>query len=193
MNAVPVAAPGTTVPGTTAVVINFVVFQAGWFACILGAAHGWPWGGSLVVALIVAGHIACAARPLEELKLVMAALAIGLVWENLLMALGLVDFVSGKSVEHLAPVWILLMWALFAITLNLSLRWLKGRWLLATVMGAVAGPLSYAAGVRMGAAVFLQPFAALAVLSFGWAVLTPALLFLAQRWNGIGKPAASHA
>lgn len=193
MNAMPAGAPRTIAPGTAAVAVNFAVFQAGWFACILGAAHGWPWGGALVVALIVAGHVACAARPLEELKLVAAAVLIGVVWENLLMALGLVDFASGKSVEHLAPVWILMMWALFAITLNLSLRWLKGRWLLAMVIGAVAGPLSYAAGVRLGAAVFLQPVAALAVLGFGWAVLTAALLFLAQRWNGIDKPAGADA
>ncbi len=31
--------------------LNFGCFQVGWFACALGAAHGWPLMGSLVIAV----------------------------------------------------------------------------------------------------------------------------------------------
>ena len=187
--------PPATAPtlGTATVVANFVLFQCGWFACILGAAHGWPWTGTLVVAAIIAWHVLRAPQPRQEFKLVAAATAIGLVWENLMMHLGLVQFVSGKTFDALAPVWILAMWALFAITLNVSLRWLKGRWLLAVLLGAVAGPASYMAGVRMGAAVLPQTVPALIALGIGWAVLTPTLLVLARRWNGMHPAQATHA
>jgi hypothetical protein len=181
----PAHLPAAALLSTSAVVVNFVLFQLGWFACILGAAHGWPWAGTLAVAAVVAWHVLRAPRPVEELKLVGAALAIGLVWENLLMHLGLVQFASGQTFDALAPVWILAMWALFATVLNVSLRWLKGRWLLAVVLGAVAGPASYYGGVRMGAATLPQLVPALVALSIGWAVLTPLLLLAAQRWNGM--------
>ncbi len=42
--------------------VNFVAFQAGWFACVLSAANGRPWLGVLVVGLIVALHLRTARR-----------------------------------------------------------------------------------------------------------------------------------
>jgi hypothetical protein len=183
---------GVAEPLATATVVgNFVLFQAAWFACILGAAHGWPWAGTLAVVAAVAWHLLRAPQPIEELKLVGVAVGAGFLWENLLMHLGLVRFVAGQTVDFLAPAWILAMWALFAITLNVSLRWLKGRWLLAVLMGAVAGPASYYGGARMGAAVLPQPVPSLIALSIGWAILTPALLWAAQRWNGMRAEVAS--
>ena len=184
-SAVPGVPEATPPLATSAIVANFVLFQLGWFACILGAANGWTGAGTAAVGAVVAWHLLRAPQPLEELKLVAAATGIGLVWENALMYAGLVRFVSGYAFDALAPVWILAMWALFATVLNVSLRWLKGRWLLAVLLGAVAGPASYYAGVRLGAAVLPQPVAALIALSVGWAVLTPMLLLAAQRWNGM--------
>ena len=86
---------------------------------------------------------------------------------------------------HIAPPWILALWALFASTLNVSLRWLRGRIVVAVVLGAVAGPLSYWAGVRMGAVEFTQPVVALVALAVGWAVFTPLLMVLSARYDGM--------
>ena len=36
--------------------LNAVAFQAGWFACVLGAAYGWPWAGVAAAAGLVAFH-----------------------------------------------------------------------------------------------------------------------------------------
>ena len=85
------------------------------------------------------------------MKLIGLALAIGLVWDSALASLGWIRFTSGTLVEGAAPPWILGLWALFATTLNRSLAWLHGRYALAAVLGAIAGPLSYWAGARLGA------------------------------------------
>jgi hypothetical protein len=76
------------------------------------------------------------------------------------------------------------MWMLFATTLNLSLRWLKGRMLLAAVCGAVAGPLAYLGGEALGGVRFTDPTAGLAALAFGWSVLLPLLMTAAERLDG---------
>ena len=165
--------------------LNFVAFQLGWFACVVGAARGWPLTGTAIAAVIVAWHIVRAARPAQELKLALFALLIGVLWESSLIALGLIDFTSGTLLAGLAPPWILALWALFATTLNLSLGWLKQRWLLAALLGAVAGPLSYWAGVRFGAVQFVAPWPSLTALSLGWALMTPLLVRLAHRYDGI--------
>jgi Protein of unknown function (DUF2878) len=172
-------------PRGASLLLNFVAFQLGWFACVVGAARGWPVTGTAIATVIVAWHIVRAARPAEELKLIVVALLLGALWDSSLSALGLLDFTSGTRLVGLAPPWILALWALFATTLNLSLEWLKQRWLLAALLGAVAGPLSYWAGVRLGAVQFVAPWLVLTVLSIGWALMTPLLVVVASRYDGI--------
>jgi len=169
------------------ILVNAVAFQAGWFACVLSAARGWPWAGAGVAVAIVGLHLLRAARPLEELKLVGIALSIGVVWDSALASLGSLRFTSGVLVDGIAPPWILAMWALFATTLNVSLAWLKCRAVVAAILGAVAGPLSYWAGARLGAVEILARVPALLALAIGWAVITPLLAAAARRFDGIGQ------
>jgi hypothetical protein len=166
--------------------LNFGLMQAGWFACVLGAAHGLPWLGTVATIAIVGWHAAHTARPAEELKLIALVTLAGGTFDTALTAAGWVAFPNGQFAPWLAPHWIFALWALFATGLNVSLAWLKGRWWLAAAIGAVASPLSYWAGVRLGAATFVEPVPMLAALALGWAVILPGILRLAQRYNGYG-------
>ena len=80
------------------------------------------------------------------------------------------------------------MWMLFATTLNMSLRFLKGKPLLAATLGFVGGPLAYLGGAKLGGMIFVNDVAALATLAVGWGALMPVLTLLATRLDGI-KPA----
>jgi hypothetical protein len=165
--------------------LNFVLFQAAWFAGVLGAARQVPLLGTLAVAAVIAWHVVVSARPLAEAKLVGAALLIGAVFETFCVQLGQVSFTSGQPDPHWPPYWMIAMWGLLAIALNVTMRWMKRRWLLAAVLGAVAGPMSYAAGVRLGAATFVHTTAALTTLAIAWAVLMPTLMWLSDRFDGV--------
>ena len=46
--------------------INFAAFQAGWFACVAGAAHGLPWLGPLLVLPVAGWHLANA-EPIQPI------------------------------------------------------------------------------------------------------------------------------
>jgi hypothetical protein len=173
------------------VLINFVTFQVGWFACVLGGAHQLPWFGTLLVSVIIAIHLFQARQPRAELSLILLAIAIGSVWDSFLVWQGWLQYPSGILLPNTAPHWILAMWAIFATTLNISLRWLKGRWLVAIVSGAIAGPLAYYAGARLGGVVFTDQTIALIALSMGWAVLMPLLMALSQRLDGFPNLASA--
>ena len=180
------------------VLANFITFQLGWFAVVLGAAQGWPWAGSAAAVAIVAWHLWRTLRPRAELVLVLIAAAIGAVWDSVLAALGLLVFPNGVLVAGTAPHWMIALWMLFATTLNMSLGWLKRRLALAAVFGAVGGPLAYLAGAKLGALAMPQPVLALAALALGWALLTPLLFAVARRYDGFVAPStmtpkASHA
>lgn len=179
--------------GQGPLLLNFALFQIAWFAGIEAAARGWPGLGALAIAVVVGWHLARARRPAPEAALVALAMAVGLLLDGALLAAGLVHFQQGQYTAALPPPWMSGMWALLATTLNLSMGWLRGRLWLAAALAAVAGPLSYAAGVRLGAADFSAPAPALAALALGWALAMPLLLWLARRFDGITPLAAPPA
>jgi len=184
----PVAAAVEYKPAMKNLLLNVAAFQVGWFACVLGAAYGWPWAGVAVAMAIVALHLSRAVLPLEELKLIALALVIGALWDTLLVKLGWIAYPRETLITNAAPHWILALWALFATTLNVSMRWLKQQPLLALIAGAVGGPLSYWAAARLGAVQFVEPVALVIAMALGWALIMPGLMLLSLRYDGIASP-----
>ena len=163
---------------------NFLAFQIGWFACVLGGANGLPWLGTGIALAIVAWHLTRAVRPGQELLLVLSAATFGALFDSLLVALGWIAYPSGTLIVGTAPHWIVALWMLFAITLNVSLAWLKRRPLVAVLFGAIGGPLAYLGGAKLGALVLVNMTPALIALAIGWAIFTPVLMHLSLRFDG---------
>lgn len=167
--------------------INLMLYQAGWFACVLGAANGLPWLGALAAAVIVAWHLARAARPSRELALIAIAVAVGAVFETLLLQTGWVRFDAGVLFGGTAPYWMVALWAIFGTTLNVSLRALRPHLWMATAFGALGAPAAYYAGANLGAMEFAATGLALAAVGIGWAILAPALFGVARRLDGYAR------
>lgn len=168
-------------------VVNVVLFQVGWFACVLGAAYGLPLIGALAAGVIIVWHLARAVEPKKEMVLIAVALMAGALFDTLLVQKGWVRFATGVLVEGTAPYWMIALWAIFATTLNVSLRPLRPHLGLAALFGAIGGPAAYYAGTRLGAIEFVTAGAAIAI-GIGWAILTPALLSAARRMDGYLRP-----
>lgn len=171
-------------------VINFVAFQVGWLSAVTTAAKGVPLLGLLVMGAAVALHLARARRAGAELFLLFICAAIGAAWDSLLVAFGWVQYPSGNLLQGVAPYWIVGMWVLFATTLNVSMRWLRHRYLLAAVLGAGGGPLAYYTGERLGGIELTQFWQAMLALGTGWAVLMPILLWLSAQLDGVSEEVA---
>jgi len=170
--------------GTIRVASNIAFFQIGWFSCVLSAAAHRPWIGVLVTTGVVLAHVLRAPLPEAELKLVLLSLGLGLVFDSLLVWQGWLQYSSGILLPNVAPYWIVALWGLFATLLNVSLRWMRGRWVIAVLFGAAGGPAAYYGGLRLGALEFADMPAGLMALAIGWAVLTPLLLALSSRFDG---------
>lgn len=170
------------------IAVNLLLYQLGWFACVLGAASGRPWVGALAATGIVTWHLVRARHPARELGLVATAIAIGAVFETLLLQTGWVRFETGVLLAGLAPYWMVALWAIFATTLNVSLRALRTHLWLAAILGAVGAPAAYYAGSRLGAMDFVATGLGLATVGIGWAILAPALFRVARSLDGYARP-----
>jgi len=162
--------------------LNIALFQVGWWCAVLGAAHHDVLLGPCVIALVLLCYIVPNRRRIRALALVLMALALGAAAEMSLRALGMTAFATGSWSIAGVPVWMVALWGLFATTLTSSLRWLQGRWLLGSLVGAVGGSLSYVAGARLGALV-LPASASLWVIALLWALALPLMSELARRWE----------
>lgn len=168
-------------------IVNHVMFQLGWFACILGAARGAGWLGPVVAVLVIALHLALSRRTDLELRLLGVCFVLGLILESLVLNLGLIRFEEPSPLPFLAPLWIAAMWPVFGTTLNRSLSFLQGRAWLSILLGAVGGPLAYYAGARLGAVTLTPPLGALLTYAVGWAVLVPLLVHFAKQLDAEPK------
>ena len=164
---------------------NFALSQAAWFAAVLGAAHRMPLPGTAVVLAVIGWHLAASARPTVEVRLILLVSLIGFFAESVNTLLGNVAYPSGQPFMDFAPYWIVALWALLAIALNVTMRWLKRRLWLAALFGAIGGPAAFSAGVGLGGAEFVHKTPALITLVCIYAVAMPLLVWLSNRFDGV--------
>lgn len=165
-------------------VSNFLLFQAGWFACVMGGANGMPWLGPIAVVSILTIHLSQAKAPGKEIIIILMAMVLGTTWDSILVSTGLLTYPSGMLNDQVAPYWIIAMWALFATTFNVSMNWMKGRLFIAVLFGGIGGPLAYYAGHKLGAVNWQESMLVLGTLAFGWALMMPLMMRVAERFDG---------
>jgi hypothetical protein len=168
--------------------VNIVVFQTAWLLSVIGGAQQMPWLGPLATLFALALHLRAARSRFEEVLLVLTCGLIGLCFDSYLVAVGWVAYKAGLFSDYFAPYWIITMWMLFAMTLNVSMRWLRGKPLLAAVFGFFGGPASYIAGQALGGIVLVNQVAAIAALAIGWAIIMPMLMWLSENLDGMPGP-----
>lgn len=174
--------------GAKTVLLNLALYQAGWFACVLGAAHGFAWlGAGIGIALLIV-HLGLCREPVKETATVLLIALAGSVLDSVQAFMGVFVFLSGYWNQWMAPFWITVMWLQFATLFHFALFWLSGRYLLSAFLGAVGGPMAFLAGERLGAAIFPCSYRfSLSVLAVVWALVLPACVFVADRFKPARK------
>lgn len=160
-------------------VVNFVIFQVGWLVAVLGAAYGYPLAGLLYATAFTAGHhwsMSVGRGP--ELLFVLSSAILGYAVDSALVLGGFITFPDEAWIGYPSTVWMVCLWVMFAMTLRHSLGWLRGRYLLGALFGAVGGPLAYWAGSKLGAIELVGTLRAAAAIGVAWAASMLALLRL---------------
>jgi hypothetical protein len=171
--------------------INALGFQLAWWALVAGVAPGLEAAALALCAVLAAAHVRyMSASPRREAALAIAALLVGICVDTVLQATGFITF-HGASLGPLSPFWLWMLWALFGLTLDASMAFLKRRhWALSALLGGVFGPLSYLAGAKMGAADLAATPLNFAVLAGAWVIALPLLVGLARRAERVASQTA---
>ena len=106
----------------------------------------------------------------EEIQLIFIAIFMGIIVDSSFSFFGIVSYNGNiTSIPHLAPIWILCMWAGFAAQINHVMNRLRGKYLLIGFYGLLA-PLAYMAGETINAASIADGDINYAIISISWAI-----------------------
>jgi hypothetical protein len=167
---------------STAGWLNFLMYEVGWLACVLGAAWGFGGPGSAFASLLVAVHIGLATERSIELRLAFVSLLLGCIVDTICIRAGVLHFAERGLIPGFPPFWMTVLWVQFATTLRYSLAWLQGHLLLAGIFGLVGAPAAFLGGARLGAVRLCSPaFPGLLLLGVLWAIAMPLLGWLSRR------------
>lgn len=164
------------------VLTELAAFQAVWLTCALGAADGRSAPGIAAAALFVAAQLRSRGKPRQIAAVTLVGGSIGLAMETFLITSELVRHSADWPDSRLAPAWIVALWLAFASTMPTTARLLGSHPLAkAAILGAVFGPLAYAAGAQLGALRLSEPqWIGIVALACSWAVVFPGLVTLAR-------------
>lgn len=164
---------------------NLLGYQVVWFLLVRGASHASLGLPLLAGALFVLCQLVTAAQPSRELRVLAAALLLGLIVDGVAVTTGWLRYASPAPAipPHGAPAWILMLWACFSTTINRSLAALRGRPWLAAVLGGIGAPLAYLAAARGWHAVQLEPWPGLLWIAACWALALPLLGAISTRYG----------
>jgi len=148
-------------------ILNLLMFQAFWFACVLG--------GNLIAAISLVCYGLLYSRlvgnPLKQWKALLAIFLIGGAVDLLMANTRMITFNATDPV----PLWLACLWLGFSTLFFHGLQWLRKFSLpLIAVIGAILGPLTYWAGALLshntlpsGLILFIISYA------IAWAILLP--------------------
>ncbi len=159
---------------------NFILFQVGWFAAVLGAARGLFWLGPATILVVALIHLSLAAERSRVALVLLVTALVGILFDSTLVALQVFSPVRDAMPSPLSPLWMVALWVNFATTFTRSLAWLRNRYLLAGLFGALGGPAAYYGGAKLGAMTELPGSTGLFILAIAWGMAVPLLFALME-------------
>ncbi|MBC3372618.1 DUF2878 domain-containing protein [Pseudomonas sp. SWRI92] len=159
--------------GRTGLIVNALWLQLGWWGCVLGA-HQPAWLVAVVGGLLL--HLTNCPEPKAECQAVLRVGVSGMLLDWSLGALGLFGFGDSPL-----PLWLALLWLVFATGFRHSMAWAGSRPWLGALAGMIGGPLAYCAGAPLAGVTLPLGVAGTAlVLAPLWAIWLPLAARLAD-------------
>lgn len=170
---------------------NIISFYLTWLVCVFGAVGKLPeqyalFIGSVIVIAQLTPEILSRSKKLllNRVKTIFIVTAIGVLVDSIPVIMGVVTFPKTTIYLGFYPVWLIILWVMFATSLWLSLKLIASRPLYAVIFGVVGGPLSYLAAQYYGAIEFpMGAGLALAINGIEWGVLMVCFSVNRRLWN----------
>ena len=163
--------------------VNFVLYQSGWFACVLGVAWNLQWLGIGIALCLVGLHFWLATDRSLQIKLGLTAAVCGLIIDSGQLWAGVFTFPRGSVVERLPPPAIAVLWLQFATTFRYSMSWLSRRYVICGLLRALRCATGFLCRrTAWRDRILVASTRELCHLGVVWSFAVPLLVFISDRW-----------
>jgi len=156
-------------------IYDIIGFKICWLLCAFCSVWEQPYLGPIVTVLFIMIHLFIVNFNKKDIQIICIAIFCGFIIDSLFSIFGFIDYQGGIFTKYnLAPLWILSMWAGFALTMLYSLESIRTKYFISSILGFIGGPLSYSAGVRIGSLEINTQFTYI-LLALAWGLIVPLL------------------
>jgi hypothetical protein len=167
--------------------IDLVLFQAAWFACVLATRSDFPHDLPLVGLILVLGRVIQAKRLRASLPFVCACALIGIFGDAVLVKLGFLRFEPYPDLLG-APLWMVALWLNFGLMLHPLFSWFVKSCPRALIGFSVGGAIAYYSGEKLEVLTLTMGWQSALAVGAEWGIAGIILRFLQVRFaNGENK------
>ncbi len=153
---------------------NLIAFNLMWLGCVVGREQWF----ALVAPIVIAYAALLLSQKDIKASQILVPIGIGICIDSTLTLLGVFQF---EQESLIAPLWLMILWIAFSTALVKSLAIFGRNKFIAAGLGAIAFPLNYSVGERLGAVTFAEGYlTAVIALSVIWAMCLPLLYYIAE-------------
>lgn len=164
------------------VLVNAMLFNLVWLACVAGSAKQLLWPAIISCIILAIYQLSPTRRHPNDIKLIYVSMLLGVIVDTIWIQMGYMDFTDKRPFQFLAPAWIIILWVGFGLTINHSLKWLTLHPLLPALTGAIAAPLTYFGGIKIGAVEYTASVAEVSTgLAIVWALALTLLVEIGKK------------
>ncbi len=160
---------------------NFAALQIGWFMACYFSGIGYPLAGPAFTLVWLLIHFSIVPDKFIDLRIIIVAGLFGYLADSFLVLTGQFTFPDYAQAGMPTTIWMVTLWINFALTLRYCLSWLRRRYVLGMLGGAVFGPLAYFAGEKFSAIILADHTTALIAIGIEWIIAMLLLLWITEK------------
>ena len=160
-------------------IVNASLYNIGWLACVYGGNEI-----AIVTGLVIfTVHFLWIKNHPYEWLIILSIMCLGILVDSIWFYTGIIQ---NHDQSLLIPLWLIVLWAIFATTLNNCLQWFQQHLGMVAVIGAVVGPLFYWLGAGISDVKIAEPLVqSLIMIGIAWLFLLPTLFIITRKIRSI--------
>jgi hypothetical protein len=140
--------------------LNSLCYTIGWFWCVLFGIQGQSVVATIGAVFLILFQLYCTKIKdivlyTQDMLLVIFSVPLGVLLEIFFIETKLIHYPN--TLKMFPPIWIVLLYPLFSLLFNHSLKIIKRNYLISFLFGFLGAPLSYIAGISLGGLTFPYP------------------------------------
>ena len=170
-------------------IANALGYQAVWLATMVSVYMGHFWYG-FFTSMVFAGLTLCfGGKAKQDGRIVLIGLTLGVSVDTLFAAGGWIQYAMPWTAISIAPLWIIALWLSFSFTLNHSMAFLRGNYVVAAVFGLIGGPLAYWCADRLFNVIEYGTDISVVMIGLGlcWGIVIPGIFFIDRQISVMGN------